>query len=94
MNKKNELTGRDVTVKWKGAAHHNCPINMYTLYYRVVGPVNQEDNWTVVNITNTSVTSYELQLQYSREYEIMASAWNKLGESKRKGWYLKTALGT
>lgn len=66
---------------------------MYTLYYRISRPATKEENWTAENITDTSVTSFYLQLQYSKEYEVIVSAWNKLGESNRKAWHLTTEFG-
>ena len=93
LNNETELDGREVKVQWNVGPDNNCLITMYTLYYRVISPATKDVNWAVVNISDTSVKSYELQLQYSKLYKIVASAWNKLGESKSKGWLLKTAQG-
>ena len=89
MNKDTELTGRNVTVTWR-TLDNNCEIIMYTLYHRIVGPALKEENWSSVT---TNDTKYTLQLQYSKEYEIIVSAWNKLGGSNSTEWHLRTAQG-
>ena len=89
MNKDTELTGRNVTVTWR-TLDNNCEIIMYTLYHRIVGPALKEENWSSVT---TNETKYTLQLQYSKEYEIIVSSWNKLGGSNSTVWHLRTAQG-
>ena len=89
MNKDTELTGRNVTVTWR-TLDNNCEIIMYTLYHRIVGPALKEENWSSFT---TNETKYTLQLQYSKEYEIIVSAWNKLGGSNSTKWHLRTAQG-
>jgi len=63
---------------------------MYALYYRIIGPPFKEENWSSVK---TNDTTYVLQLQYSKAYEIIVSAWNKLGRSNSTEWHLRTAQG-
>ena len=92
-NNKTETTGRNVTVMWRRTSDNNCHITMYTLHYRIVGPAIKDENWSSMNITDTTLTRYELQLQYSKEYELIVSAWNKLGHSNSNAWHLKTAQG-
>ena len=89
MNKETELTGRNVTVTWR-TSDNNCKIIVYTLHYRIVGPAFKEQNWSSVK---TNDTTYVLQLQYSNKYEIIVSAWNKLGGSNSSEWHLRTAQG-
>ena len=89
MNKETELTGRNVTVTWR-PSDNNCKIIMYALHYRIVGPAFTEQNWSSVK---TNDTTYALQLQYSNKYEIIVSAWNKLGGSNSSEWHLRTAQG-
>lgn len=89
MNKETELTGRNVTVMWK-TSDNNCKINMYALYYQIVEPAFKEENWSSVK---TNDTTYVLQLQYSKVYVIIVSAWNKLGRSNSTKWHLRTAQG-
>ncbi|KAL9972466.1 hypothetical protein ACROYT_G018772 [Oculina patagonica] len=91
INNETRVTGRNVAVVWRRASDNNCHITMYTLHYRIVGPVIKDENWSSVNITNTTFTRYELQLQYSKEYEVVVSAWNKLGHSNSTAWHLRTA---
>ena len=89
-NNDTELSGRSVTVTWKGGGDNNCPITMYTLYYREKAP--HTSSWLqAINISDA--TSFNLQLQYSKYYQIIVSAWNQLGETQSKGWILKTAQG-
>ena len=66
---------------------------MYSLHYRIIGPVFNEEIWSSVNITDTTFTRYELQLQYSKKYELIVSAWNKLGHSNSTARHLSTAQG-
>ena len=89
MNKETELTGRNVTVMWI-TSDNNCDTIMYTLYYRIVGPASKEENWS--SVTNND-TKYTLQLQYSKEYDIIVSAWNKLGGRNSTEWHFRTAQG-
>ena len=48
-------------------------------------------SWQAINISGA--TTYNLQFQYSKYYQIIVSAWNQLGETHSKGWNLKTAQG-
>ena len=82
LNKETELSGRNVTVMWR-TSDNNCEIIMFTLCHRIVGPALKEENWSSVT---TNDTRYTLQLQYSKEYEIIVSAWNKLGGSNSTEW--------
>lgn len=88
-NNETELSGRNVTVTWKGGADNNCLITMYTLYYREEAP--HTSSWQAINISDA--TSYNLQFQYSKCYHIIVSARNQLGETQSKVWILKTAQG-
>lgn len=89
MNKETELTGRNVTVTWR-TSDNNCKITMYTVHHRIIGPAFKEEIWSSVT---TNDTKYTLQLQYSKEYQIIVSAWNKLGGSNGTEWHLRTAQG-
>ncbi|XP_078371879.1 receptor-type tyrosine-protein phosphatase F-like isoform X3 [Oculina patagonica] len=91
INNEAKATGRNVTVMWRRPSDNNCHITMYTLHYRIVGPVIKDENWSSVNIANTTFTRYELQLHYSKVYEVIVSAWNELGHSNSTEWYLSTA---
>ncbi len=93
LNNHSQLaTGRIVTVMWARSGHKNCNITMYSIHYRVIWPTTEK--WVDINITNASVTSYELNLQYSRKYSVIVFAWNKLGRSAKSNiWKLRTAQG-
>ena len=93
INNYKELAGRNVTVMWRRASDNNCPITMYSVHYRIVGPTTKDKNWSSVNISNTILTKYKLHLQYGKEYKIIVSAWNKLGHVNSTAWHLVTAQG-
>ena len=62
---------------------------MYSLCYKVVEPVAEK--MTQINITNANVTSFELQFQHSKKYEVTVFAWNSLGSSETsKAWEIRT----
>ena len=69
-----------VTVQWTRPSEGNCSITMYSLRYRAVKPTIEKI--TEINITNASLTSFELEFQHSKKYEITVFAWNILGRSK------------
>ena len=49
-------------------------------------------SWSEINISG--VTSYQLLLQYSKQYEFIIAAWNKLGRSENSiAWKVRTAQG-
>ena len=63
---------------------------MYSIRFRVIEPLME--SWSVINISG--VTSYQLQLQYSKQYEFTIAAWNKLGGSENSiAWKVRTAQG-
>ena len=65
---------------------------MYSIHYTAIEPIKEESR--DINITDASVTSYELHLQYSKTYQVVAFAWNDLGRSSQSNkWQLKTAQG-
>ena len=66
---------------------------MYTLYLRELGISTMDNRWDVSNNFTDGVTSYNLFLEYNKEYEIIVSARNKLGERRSERWILKTAHG-
>ena len=81
---------RNVTVTWRHPEYHNCNITMYSVYFRVIEPL--VESWSQINISG--VTSYQLQLQYSKKYEIIIAAWNKVGPSENSSaWKVRTAQG-
>ncbi|XP_078372013.1 uncharacterized protein LOC144655597 [Oculina patagonica] len=90
LNKQSKLTGRNVTVTWARPRDKDCNITTYSIRYRVIEPVTEK--WVDINITNASVTSYELHLQYSRNYTVIVFAWNNLGRSEKSdAWHVRTA---
>ena len=65
---------------------------MYSIHYTVIEPMVETPR--EINITDASVTSYELHLQYSKTYQVVAFAWNNLGRSLQSNkWQVKTAQG-
>ena len=64
---------------------------MYSIYYRETEP--SVNGWKQLNVSG--ITSYELHLQYSKKYEVIIVAWNKLGRSESsQAWEPRTAQGT
>lgn len=82
------VSDRNVTVTWRRPKHYNCNITMYSIRFRVIEPLME--SWSEINISE--VTSYQLQLQYSKRYEFTIAAWNKLGRSENStAWKVRTA---
>ncbi len=75
INNETEVTGKNVTVMWRRASDNNCHITMYALHYRIVGPAMdtlhyrifgpalKDENWSSVNIINT--TFYQIRITAS-----------------------------
>ena len=62
---------------------------MYSLHFNVVQPAAEKV--TEINISNVSVTSFKLQLQHSKKYEVTVFARNKIGQSEAsKAWQIRT----
>ena len=92
LNNQSEITERNVTVKWTKPRHKKCSITMYSIHYRVIEPITEKSR--EINITDASFTSYELHLQYSKTYRVVAFAWSDLGRSvESNAWQVKTAQG-
>ncbi|CAH3046336.1 unnamed protein product [Pocillopora meandrina] len=82
------VPGRNVTITWSAPEDNNCYIFMYSVHFRVVQPLVK--SWSQINISG--VTSYQLQLQYSKQYEFIIAAWNTLGRSENSAaWKVRTA---
>lgn len=65
---------------------------MYSIHYRVIEP--NKEKWVDVNITDTTITSYELHLENSKNYAVIVFAWNNLGRSPTSdAWHVRTAQG-
>ena len=91
INNETEIPGiiPNVTVQWTRPEERNCIITMYSLRFHVVQPAT--DKMTEINITNANVTSFELQIQHSKKYELTVFGWNKLGRSEAsKAWQIRT----
>ena len=77
-------------MQWTRPKERNCNITMYSLRYRVVQPTTEKI--TEINITNASLTSFELEFQHSKKYEVTVFAWNNLGRSREStAWEVRTA---
>ena len=91
-NNETEIPGitPNVTVQWTRPKDGNCNITMYSLRYKVVQPATEKI--TEINITNASLTSFELQFQHSKKYEVTVFTWNNVGRSKEsRAWEVRTA---
>ncbi|CAH3188381.1 unnamed protein product, partial [Porites evermanni] len=91
INNETEIPGKtpNVTVQWTRPNERNCSITMYSLRYKAVLPAAEK--MTEINITNASVTSFQLQFQHSKKYEVTVLAWNNLRPSEAsKAWEIRT----
>ena len=80
-----------VTVQWTRPNERYCNITMYSLRYKVVQPATEKIT-EIINITNVSLTSLELEFQHSKKYEVTVFAWNNLGRSEPStAWEVRTA---
>ena len=95
LNSEADFSATNVTVRWSRPPLVNgCSITMYTLRYRVTDPISEGNIWTVVNVSYSNGTSYNCQLNLSKSYEFVVSAWNELGQGDAsEAWHFKTALG-
>ena len=91
INNETEIYGitPNVTVQWTRPGERNCNITMYSLHFNVVQPAAEK--MTEINIPNVSVTSFKLQFQHSKKYEVTVFARNKIGQSEAsKAWQIRT----
>ena len=91
INNETEIYGitPNVTVQWTRPGERNCNITMYSLHFNVVQPAAEK--MTEINIPNVSVTSFKLQFQHSKKYEVTVFARNKIGQSEAsKAWQIGT----
>ena len=80
LHNKTQISGVNITLHWTSPSQRNCSITMYSLHIKVLKPTTGKE--AEMNITNTSINSYELRLEHSKEYEVIVFAWNDLGRSE------------
>ena len=65
---------------------------MYSIHFTVIEPITETSR--EINVTDPSVTNYELHLRYSKTYRVVVFAWNDLGPSSESNtWQVTTAQG-
>ena len=90
LHNKTQISGVNITLHWTSPSQRNCSITMYSLHIKVLKPTTGKE--AEMNITNTSINSYELRLEHSKEYEVTVFAWNDLGRSEAsRAWKIRTA---
>ena len=90
LHNKTQISGVNITLHWTSPSQRNCSITMYSLHHKVLKPTAGKE--AEINITNTSINSYELRLEHSMEYEVTVYAWNDLGRSEpSRAWKIRTA---
>ena len=80
LHNKTQISDVNITLHWTSPSQRNCSITMYSLHHKVLKPTSGKE--AEMNITNTSINSYELRLEHSKEYEVIVFAWNDLGRSE------------
>ena len=86
------MSGCDVNLKWSSSQDNGCPLTMYTVYYREVQSLGEDEYWHHINVTMDSTSTSLTSLKCNSEYTFKVTAWNELGESNTsKEWRIKTA---
>ncbi|KAL9987757.1 hypothetical protein ACROYT_G002114 [Oculina patagonica] len=78
VNRKKEVKGSVVVVKWKP-----CTASLFTIYYREVFSEIGKSHWDGVNVSGHEIR-YDLNLSCRKEYEIAMTAWNSTAETPLK----------
>lgn len=89
------VTGRIVVVVWEPLFEGACPIDRYTVYYREVMSPRIKSEWHSITMYRNT-TSYILQLNCNKEYDVAVTSRNGYGESnlsESKIWNFKTVRG-
>ncbi|CAH3033098.1 unnamed protein product, partial [Pocillopora meandrina] len=91
-SKEVQMSGCDVNLKWSSPQDNGCPLTMYTVYYREVQSLGEDEYWHHINVTMDSTSTSLTSLKCNSEYTFKVTAWNELGESNTsKEWRIKTA---
>ncbi|CAH3033094.1 unnamed protein product [Pocillopora meandrina] len=91
-SKEVQMSGCDVNLKWGSTQDNGCPLTMYTVYYREVQSLGEDEYWHHINVTMDSTSTSLTSLKCNSEYTFKVTAWNELGESNTsKEWRIKTA---
>ena len=86
FNVKARPSGCYAALLWKTPTDNNCPITRYTVHFReCITSTNHKKNWQTESLTVTNMTGYRLQLNCSKNYEILVIAWNERGSSYADG---------
>ena len=81
-----------MNLKWGSTQDNGCPLTMYTVYYREVQSLGEDEYWHQINVTTDSTSTNLTSLKCNSEYTFKVTSWNELGESNTsKEWRIKTA---
>ena len=87
---------RNVSITWLPVFEEECHVFWFLVYYReVISKVNR-GQWNIVNVSQHNTTSYDLQLQCHKKYEITVTASTANGETplnQSKLWNVATRGG-
>ena len=73
-----------VNLTWSAPRDNDCPLNMYTIYYREIQLTeNDTPQWHETRITKVAQTFSSLSLKCGRQYEFTLTASNDAGESDK-----------
>ena len=95
LNKDKEVAGTAVVVRWEPPLERACPVMSYKVYYGEMFSQVEKVHSNMVNVSRNA-TSFTLQLNCGKEYEIAVTSLNNHGESDLKDsrtWRFKTPGG-
>ena len=76
---------KEVTIKWSEPQHSGAPINLYTVYQRIVKEGDIKGEWIKIReIKDLTSRQVVVSLDKNKVYEFVVTATNRFGESLRK----------
>lgn len=75
------VVGKRCSLHWRKPYDGESPIITYTVYVWIPTTANGSQYKEDLNSWNTTKMSYDLELNWGRNYSAAVSAWNKYGES-------------
>ena len=85
------MYGCDVNLTWSPPVDTECPLTMYTIYYREIQSEENNTEWLQISVTQLDTTSYVIPLQCDTEYEIAMTAKDEGRESAMSNsWHVRT----
>ena len=87
-----EVTGNEITLKWRAPENYGRKIEQYTVYKRMVMDGKRGKWIRLKTITDVSVRELTVQLEQGKEYEFVVTATNVHGESKIEDGNIKRIM--